>query len=284
MNIPVFRRGISTTLIWKGGFSVKKVIQYLFVWAMLMCFFVTPAQANLIANGDFETGLTTAGSVTGEYKFTNSNFYVANTATHGVWLDWYRWNRADSPLDGYSVPTGYSNQYFAYHDDGQTYGNTDILFQGFLLTGGIGSGSELDLSFSYIFENGSKNTAESAYAFVLGFDEGGYLKYNAPFYASFDGTSEAALTTYSHRLLWQQLSTTTGWDSPSYTITLDQDYAALVVGFQFAHGPSSGFNRATDWQGVDNVSLTAPVPEPATMLLLASGLAGLAGLRRKFWK
>jgi len=38
------------------------------------------------------------------------------------------------------------------------------------------------------------------------------------------------------------------------------------------------------WGRFSDVSITnAPVPEPATMLLLGSGLAGLAGLRRK-WK
>jgi hypothetical protein len=70
-------------------------------------------------------------------------------------------------------------------------------------------------------------------------------------------------------------------DGSSYDTTDLAEYCDLAPIITFS-GETGHFGDS-DWIGYLDLTLT-PVPEPTTMLLLASGLAGLAGFRKRLKK
>jgi len=136
-----------------------------------------------------------------------------------------------------------------------------LLFYGFDATG-LSAGSAFSLDFDFINGGGSFNGT----VYLGGLTGSEKISRFAP-WADLSTTNFASGTIGNNTNTWTSFTTLSG--------LVDADYDVLYLAFNM--GGTDGL------RGVDNINLQvgAPVPEPATVLLLGSGLIGLAWYGRK---
>ena len=160
---------------------------------------------------------------------------------------------------------------------------------------GIEFGAGNNWNYIYTFDT-TLQAGVDYYLHIYGYDQGGYAGFLGEFTLS--GTdhvfSNDTLSLLTNTTDWK--GNNTGW-TDSYTTLTDygtppvepwEYYYTYYGGGSIsgsAHWIWAGDNDSNDYAYfTTKIFSTAPVPEPTTILLLGSGLAGFAGLRRRFRK
>jgi hypothetical protein len=214
---------------------------------------VASAQAGtvqLITNGNFETGSTagwTAAS-TGGQKFNAIG------------------NGANVPYSGHAVQVnGAGGNYVAVSD--QTGGSGQALLQSFTKAAGVQS---LILQFDW-FDN-----THSAFngAAIDGSQQVGRVDILTAAAGTWDVSSGVVQNLLLNAGSFTNFGTTIPWQHASFDLS---GLAAGTYQLRFANGQNAFYQEF----GVDNVQLSAEVPEPSSIALLGLGLLCAGVIRRK---
>jgi hypothetical protein len=194
------------------------------------------ASANLLTNGDFESGGITSGG-----------FAENNLATYNNWRDVNQWQRI-------CVPGNCFAQHVAPDGD-----HTNLLMQGFVAPA---AGTTLQISFDYIFDT---TLPDHRREFVIyGVNAGGTVSQFGPWPV----TNGSLLTTIS-------LDSSAVWRSFSTSFTLGADYSAIVVGFLFRSADEANREKMRAVDNVV-VMASVPTPAPLALFGLGLILVGLS--------